>query len=725
MARRPHLRALARRLGILDEYIDITGRERRRTTDETRVALLADMGFDASEEAAAARSLEILDHRARERLLDPVQVVRQGDRRPPAVTLRSEGRPSQPIEWSMELREESGETHRAEGSTLQARRGALRIPLPRRPDPGYHTLRVRVTTPQGAREAEQVLIVAPRTCFTPKEALGGRRAFGVWTNLYTLRSRRNWGVGDLKDLERLIEWAGGRGAAFVGLNPLHAARNRDGDVSPYSPVSRLYRNPIYLDAAEVPEARHCPEAGGRMNAHGFREEIERLREADHIDYGRIMAAKRPLLKALHRVFAERHRGRRTDRGRRYAQYLEREEDPLTDFATFLALEEHFGGEGRRAGNWRAWPSPYRDPRSPEVRAFRLRRAEEVDFHRYLQFEMDRQLSRASERARAAGMPVGLYLDLAIGAAPGGSDAWAFQGLFLEGVTLGAPPDDYSHLGQNWSLPPIDPQRLIEDRYRYWILLLRAALAHAGALRIDHVIGIFRQFWIPRGRLPTEGAYVRPPTQDLLGILALESRRHRALVVGEDLGTVPRGLPAALAKWGILSCRLLYFERTRRGAFKPAARISGRAAVTVNNHDLPPLAGYWKGTDLRLRREIGQIPDEASLQEEEKSREKWRGALLRRLRSEGVLSAAAEPEDAPTLCAAVHAYLCRAPSPLVGLSLDDLAGETDPVNIPGVGPDRYKGWSRRMRLSLDDLPDHPAVRRGLEGARERMGKRESN
>ncbi|MFQ5692085.1 MAG: 4-alpha-glucanotransferase, partial [Nitrospinota bacterium] len=316
------------------------------------------------------------------------------------------------------------------------------------------------------------------------------------------------------------------------------------------------------------------------------------------------------------------------------------------------------------------------------------------------------------RARDRGLPVGIYHDLAAGAAPDGSDAWAFQDLFPDGATLGAPPDNYSETGQDWALPPIDPRRLVEDRYGYWIRLLRAAFAHAGALRVDHVIGLFRQFWVPRGRPPTEGAYVRSRPGDLLGILALESRRHGALVVGEDLGTVPPGVPAALARWGVLSCRLLCFERTRRGDFKPAARISGRALVTVNNHDLPPLAGYWRGEDLAVRRETGHIAGEDSLREAETHRLKWRRALLKRLRAEGVLPGNFDPDDAPALCAAVHAYLCRTRAPLVGLSLDDLAGETEAVNLPGVPQERFRGWSRRMRRVLEDLPDDPAARQAL-------------
>ncbi|MFQ5911821.1 MAG: 4-alpha-glucanotransferase [Nitrospinota bacterium] len=716
---RPRLRVLAQRLGILDEYIDITGKELRRTSDETRALLLAAMGFDVSDEAAAAGALEAIDLREKERMLEPVHVVREGSRRSSVAVLRNCTGSGRPFEWRVELEEESGEVHRSEGRLApRPGRSEIRIPLPHRPLPGYHNLRVRVRTHEGEKETEQSFIVAPQTCFTPEEVLDGRRTFGLWTNLYTLRSRRNWGAGDLTDLARLIEWAGGIGAAFVGLNPLHALRNRGGDISPYRPVSRFFRNPLYLDVKAVPELRDCPEARERIDSPEFRQEIENFRGAKHVAYEGVMSVKRLLLKALHRTFAERHRGRNAERGRNYARYLEKEGKQLTDFATFQALEEHLQREGRTENGWPSWPPPYRNPRSAEVEAFRLRHAEEVDFHRYLQFELDRQLSWASEKARAAGMPIGLYQDLALGADPDRSDAWAFQELVVNGVNLGAPPDNYSETGQDWGLPPIDPRRLAEDRYWYWIRLLRAAFAHLGALRIDHIIGLFRLFWVPQGRKPTEGAYVRSPTQDLLGILALESRRHRAIVIGEDLGTVPPGVPAALARWGILSCRLLYFERRRGGNFKPSSRISGRALVTVNNHDLPPFAGYWKGDDLRLRQEVAHIESDEAFRRAETHRGVWRKALLRRLRFEGLLPAKINPADLQGLSAAVHAYLCRTRTPLVGLSLDDLAGETEPVNLPGVGQERHPNWSRRMRLALEDLPDDPSVKKILKAASER-------
>jgi 4-alpha-glucanotransferase len=334
-----------------------------------------------------------------------------------------------------------------------------------------------------------------------------------------------------------------------------------------------------------------------------------------------------------------------------------------------------------------------------VKEFSQQHADAIDRQRYLQFELDRQIHAV---ASADELAIGLYGDLAIGTAPSGSDPWMFPDLFVGGASVGAPPDDYSLDGQDWGLPPVDPVRLKAEAYRYWIVLLRNALEHMGALRIDHVMGLFRQYWIPAGRPATEGAYVRFPSQDLLGILALESRRHGSLIIGEDLGTVPRGLPAVLKRWGILSSRVLYFEKDKRGRYRPARRYSSRALVTANTHDHPPLAGFWQGRDLELRDQVGSLGKGRSLADAMEERQHERHALVARLASEGCLDAQIPRSSYPQLCKSVYAMLAHTPAPLVGVWLDDLAGETDPVNLPGVDLGRYPGWSRRVTSTVEQL-----------------------
>jgi 4-alpha-glucanotransferase len=506
------------------------------------------------------------------------------------------------------------------------------------------------------------------------------------------------------------------------VNPLHALWNRDEDISPYAPISRLHRSLLYLEIAAIPELDACPAARERIASPEFAETLEQLRAATRLDYERVAEAKRPVLELLHRTFATQHRDAETPRGREYRRYLERGDRALRDFATFVALDAHLGHGFRKRG-WPGWPLRYRSPDSPAVQRFRREHAESVDFHRWVQFELDRQLGETAGTARSLGLPIGIYGDLAIGSSSGGSDTWAFPGLFAEGANAGAPPDRFAKAGQDWGFPPIDPHRLRAQSYRYWIRMLRSAFAHAGALRIDHIMGLFRLYWVPAGEAATEGAYVRYPARDLLGILALESQRSGALVIGEDLGTVPRGLASRLARWGILSSRVLYFER-RGGSFRPSKRYSRRALVTANTHDLAPLAGFLSGRDLLLRREAGQISSDEELETLQLERARECDALRRRLVSEGLLPSGAAPLDPDQFAAAVTEFLCRTPAPLVGLSLDDLVGEIEPVNLPGVAASHHRSWTRRMQVSLQALSSHPVVRASLQAvpAERRIGKR---
>jgi 4-alpha-glucanotransferase len=315
------------------------------------------------------------------------------------------------------------------------------------------------------------------------------------------------------------------------------------------------------------------------------------------------------------------------------------------------------------------------------------------------------------------MPLGIYQDLASGSSPAGSDAWASPELFVRGVSVGAPPDPLGPEGQNWGLPPLDPHRLAADGYRYWTALVRGAMRHGGALRIDHILGLFRQFWIPEGRSGRDGAYVRFPTDDLLGVLALEARRAGALVVGEDLGTIPPEVGPTLARWGVLSSKVLYFEREGDGRFRSPRTYPRGALATANTHDLTPLAGYWRARDVALRRSVGLLRDAAAQQAARADRARDREALVALLVEEGILDpelAAAGPDAIAEIDvrAGVHALLRRAPSWLVGISLDDLVGETEPVNVPGVGQDRFPSWQRRLRMPVEQLPNDPGVRRAL-------------
>jgi len=660
------LRTLALRLGILAEYVDQTGRETRSTTDETRVAIIAAMGFDATTEERATAALATLDARDHARTLAPVRVIVHDS----AFTL-----PSRAAEVTLER---GGTWH--EGAEL---------PI------GYHTLTLAGAT--------QSLIVVPPHCAPPV-----RRAMGVIANLYAVRSERGWGVGDITDLAAIAKWSGEKGASFVGVNPLHALRNRGHDISPYSPVSRLYRNPIYIDVMAVPELKDNTDARAMLDDPATQEKLAALRASTHVDYDAVWTLKRRMLELLHRTFIVRHREARSGRGRDYRKYVEDEGATLSNFATFCALEDHFASNANKSG-WPQWPEEFRHPASPDVVAFRSANDNAVDFHRWLQFELDRQLASAASVARASKHGIGIYQDLAIGAAPDSADVWAFGHLFLHGVSVGAPPDGYAPQGQNWGLPPIDPRQLIEDRYAFWIALIRASLRHAGALRIDHVLGLFRQFWIPAGMPGALGAYVRFPTEDMMGILALESVRHHALIVGEDLGTVPPEVPGVLERWGILSSRVMYFERESDGRFRPASSYPKLSLTTADTHDMATITGFWTARDIELQHMAGLIPSNEQAAAALAHRDNERRFLVERLVAEGALkSSLAESPSNSELRGGVHRFLCSTPAALVGVYLEDLVGEREPVNLPGVSPDLFRSWTRRLSRSLEGIADDPEV-----------------
>jgi 4-alpha-glucanotransferase len=694
----------------MEAYLDQSGTDLRRTSDATRERLLAAMGYDASSEDRARDILRALKRARRRQCIPPVRVVRQNSKSLSRVMVRVPRSTAEEIEWRLTLVTEEGIRTDWSGRTNGGASRRMALALPVIPPLGYHSLRIIFRAEDMRRGGSQRLIVVPTRCTPPEVRLHGRRAFGVTTNLYTVRSEKNWGAGDLGDVRDIAQWLGQHGGAFVGMNPLHALRNAGNDVSPYSPITRLFRNPLYLCVDDIPELRHDAAAREHIASPEFQRELAELRAAPMVDYSRVMELRAPVLESLHRAFQAHEVSGDSLRARQYTAFVEREDPPLTRFATYMAIAEREGPDAR------TWPEELRSANGQPVAEMRRQLAERVDYHRWLQFELDQQLGRVASEAMQAGLSLGIYQDLAVGSASSGSDVWSYPELFLQGATIGAPPDMYSSEGQNWGLPAINPHVLRNTGYDYWTRLLRAGFRHTGALRIDHALGLFRMFWVPLGESAREGAYVRSFSEELFGILALESVRHNALVVGEDLGTVPTYVPGVLAKWGVLGSKVQVFERDyRTGQFRTAAAYPRMALTTVNTHDLPPLAGWAEARDIALRNEVGDVSDAGVASAMRASRMDDLRALIASLVEAGLV-----PHDAPhplapeTLIAAVHAFVRRTPSALVGLSLDDLAHEHTPVNIPGVWQDRYPSWSRRMRETLEELLSSQRTVRALGG-----------
>ncbi len=715
MIERPALRRLADRMGILAEYVDYKC-EHRATSDTTRDALLRALGFEASSEAEALVVLEELESTDRHKILDAVRVVSTASSDSVAIPICLPGHSGDRLEWSISLPSEFGPSSSLEGHcAVDPTRHAAEIVLPNLAL-GYYNLGITLQSGGWDWKGRQSLIVTPHCCYTVAEKAGNGRLFGIWANLYSVRGDRNWGVGDLGDLKKLVQWTAATGGAFFGLNPLHALRGEYPDISPYRPITRLWRNIVYLDIDAIPELEMCPAVRKRLSAEDWDQKLQQSRSATRIDYDTILHMKRRVLWDLYKTFVHVHGKGQTPRGQEFRRFRDQLHPLWQSALVFLALSDHLA-EHNGPKDWRHWPEKFRHPHSPDVTDFAMSNCEKVDFQCYVQFELDRQLRAVAEQTRELGMPIGLYTDLALGTAPDGADAWVFQGQFVHGVSIGAPPDDLGPLGQNWALPPVHPFRLRESGYAYWVHLLRSAFAHAGALRIDHVMGLLRQFWIPDGADGRDGAYVAYPADDLFAILALESTRHKAIVIGEDLGTVPPGFDDLLRRWGILSTRVLYFERDGYGEFRPPTDYSDRALVTANTHDLPPLVGFAEARDIELRRGAGKLPGDAEFAAAKNRRSAECHALVRRLQAEHLCPAGEAPTGVDWVRAA-YALLSRTPAPLVGVSLDDLALESEPVNLPGTTPDEHPNWSRRMSISLADLRSSPTAKTILDALADR-------
>ncbi|MGH8697067.1 MAG: 4-alpha-glucanotransferase, partial [Burkholderiales bacterium] len=716
MAEASPLAALAERHGVALEYHDIWGKAHRASA-ASLTAILAAMGVHARSDQEAAAELRAEAAR-RWRQLVPAAVVVRTDRPHAKVRLNLPAAlEGERLGWRLE--EEAGTVHAGEfspgalpaiaGATVDGVAYAAReLALPPGLAPGYHRLKIlRNAEPMG----DALLVVAPSACYRPPVLDGDGRVWGAAVQLYAVRSERNWGIGDFTDLGTIVEQWGGRGASIVGVNPLHALfPHNPGHASPYSPSSRLFLNALYLDVEAVEDFRECEEVRAAVRSAAFRARLKALREAELVDYAGVAEAKAEALGPLYAHFRARHLAADTARARAFREFQSGAGEQLRRHALFEALQERFHRAAPSIWGWPVWPEAFRHPASTAVAEFAAAHAERVEFFEYLQWQASRQLAGVGRRAVELGLGVGLYVDLAVSIDRGGAEAWANRDLYATAVSVGAPPDDFNQRGQNWGLPPFVPDRLREAAYDPFIATLRANMRHAGALRIDHAMGLMRLFWVPPHTEATDGAYVHYPFDDLLGILALESHRNRCLVIGEDLGTVPDAVRRAFAEFGVLSCRVLLFERTAAGDFKPPADYAAHALVSASTHDLPTLAGWWEGRDAELRHELGLLSAEEARRVLAVERPQDRARLLRALEREQLLPQGATvspvpaPKMTPELVRAVHAYLARSPAQVLVVQLEDVLGAHDQVNLPATTGEQYPNWRRKLGLALERWPE---------------------
>jgi 4-alpha-glucanotransferase len=697
---------LARLRGIGDAYHDYRG-ELRYFTRETKASILRAMGSAVDDPAALAAELSRLEIDRWGKFL-PTLAAANGSWI--GVDLNISARDfGATLAWTVNL--EDGERRsgtKSTGDCPQIWRGEVeglwvtrrRFEVPTELPPGRHELEVRI----GAAMSRCALLLSPPKCYEPPALRSGRRLWGLAVQLYTVRSKRNWGIGDFGDLKSLIRWLAPRGAGFIGLNPLHALAPADPErASPYSASSRHFLNVLYVSVPDVPEFRECAGVRERTADPRFAARLESLRAAPLVDYRGVAGAKLEILELLFRDFCDRHLAHGTERASAFRGFVAAAGRLLQMHARFDALDAHFRATLGTASGWLSWPEEFRDPEGPAARRFSAEHAQRVEFYVYLQWLAHEQLAGAQALARGLGMPIGLYGDYAVGTHPSGSETWLDQTGYRLGAEIGAPPDSLALKGQGWGLPPPDPVILESRHLESFIRLIRDNMRCYGALRLDHVMSLCRLWWVAGGRSPVDGAYVHYPLHQLLTALALESARNGCVVVGEDLGVVPDEMRRAMPQFGLYHYKVLLFEKDQ-GRYRRPGEYVREALATVTTHDMPTLRSFWEGHDIELRSTLRLYPTPELEQDVRAARARDREALLGALKEEGLLPGAPGSPGEPftlELAHALHVYLARSSAVLAAIQIEDLLGMTQPVNVPGTHHE-YPNWQRKLSCDLEDL-----------------------
>ena len=681
---------LADAWGVATEYWGFDG-NKVMVSDLTLIRILASLGVDASNEPSARRALEEARMRPWRETLPACTVVRDDRESRVAVHLPH----GAGVTVEVEL-ENGGARALAQGEDFTPPRevsgvltGQASFVVPARMPLGYHMLRARITLDDGSTEVHGApFVVVPQRLASPAER--GMTGWGMTAQLYSVRSRRSWGVGDTADLKEMCSLFGAMGADFILINPLHAAEPV-GHItpSPYLPVTRRFFNPLYVRPEDVHEVAYMPAAQRALVTWAGEEikETDVLNEV--IDRDSSWEAK---LQALEVIFAF---GRSKARQRDFERCRATEGLGLEDFAVWCALRERYGED---------FPEELSSPATPHSALQRLELAERIDFFAWLQWIVDTQLEDAQREALDSGMALGIFHDLAVGVHSKGADVWSNPGIFASGVTVGAPPDVYNQHGQNWSQPPWSPVALRESAYAPLRNLVHTVLRHAGGLRVDHVMGLFRQWWIPAGNPPSEGAYVRFDHEAAVGILMLEAYRAGAVVVGEDLGNVEPWVRDYMRERGILGTSVLWFEAYDDGTFKQPWDLRRETLVTVDTHDLPPVAGYLAGEHVDLRDRLGVLAEPVEKVRADAELERQR--MMSRLAEHGLID---ENSSEREIIEAMHRYIARSPGELLAIALVDAVGERRAQNQPGTD-EEYPNW----RLPLADGSEQVVLVEDLKG-----------
>lgn len=708
------LQRLAEEIGFHNSYVNCFGHH-VTPQEDALAALVSAMGYDISNEEVLRQQADNVSQLEWRRLTKSCEILHAEDAHYKiAITL-----PVWLDHFSIDLRCEDGSHHNQmdivadmlpciESASIDGQDfKRYQFELPRLAE-GYHHL----TVTAGDQTSKTHLIVAPPTCVNPAEI--APKTWGIAVQLYSLKSANNWGLGDFSDLRDFVIKAAANGAGSIGLNPLHPLfPGNPAHRSPYSPTSRSFLNTMYIDVTAVPGYTSSSSAQSIVASEEFQTLLARVRSEDFIDYGTVGYLKYKVLRAIYEDVANDNAAMPIDAAARFEAFRAQRGEELENLACYDALYEYFRERDSDAYGWTFWPEAYQDPKAQAVTDFKAEQAHRITYFAWLQWLAHEQLCAVQCAAKEHGMPIGLYLDLAVGCDGNGAEVWADQGSYLAGAAVGAPPDAMNILGQDWGLTPLNPVALRDAGFKPLIQALRSSMQYAGALRIDHILGFMRQYWVAPGKKADEGVYISFPLADILRVIALESRRSQCIVVGEDLGTVPDGFGEIMAAHGLLSYKVLFFERWENGLFMRPEAYPEQAMATGSTHDLHTVAGWWTGRDLEWRRELNLYPNADMAAADAASRAPDREFLRAALIDMGLLGA----EDAPAdqfqntehaLTLAAQQYLASTPSALHMIPAEDILELVEQVNIPGT-TEEHPNWKRKLPCDVEGFFSSPQAK----------------
>ncbi|MDT0594035.1 4-alpha-glucanotransferase [Glaciecola petra] len=702
--------------GISSDFIDAWGKP-AKIKPENQYKLLEAMGYSMQDEQMLAEQLESEAVEYWLQALPSVLVLRKGD----SVKIKARVCISDAAKaHTFKISLENGNTLSHKVTPVDAKLLATEnieglewheyeIELPKITILGYHQISMYC----GRKCVSQCkLIIAPKACYMPKAIKSGEKAWGLSVQLYCLRSRRNWGVGDFTDLISLVKQAAAKGADFIGLNPIHALFPANPNAcSPYGPSSRQWLNYLYIDVEAVVGFDHKLVKEWWFD-NDIPQKIETLRASDFVNYEGVAEVKLKALSLIFEEFDKTYLQRQNKQKKQFDKFVEEGGDSLRSQAIFESLQIHLKDQGKDYWGWPVFPVEYQDINNKSVLVFAKKYAKKVKFHLFLQWQAALQFEAASRAAKYAGMSIGLYKDLAVGVSEGGAEIWGNKELYCTQVSVGAPPDILGPLGQKWGLPPMDPEQLQKQQYQPIIDLFSSNMKGTGALRIDHVMALLRLWWVHKEDDASDGVYVNYPVNDLLAILALESVRNKSLVIGEDLGTVPDAIREKLHGNGMYSYRVFFFEQAEDGGFYSPSHYPEQSMSTLTTHDMPTLIGFWHCDDLSLGKEVGLYPDQEVLSNLYNIRHENKQHILNTLHGHSAISKNISTDVnyvgmTSELNFGMQTHMATGSSALLSLQLEDWLQMDKPVNIPGTF-NEYPNWQRKLSHNIEDIFDRPEI-----------------